>query len=299
MSLQLSPHSRGLLLTAIGGLALTVDIPLIKLADGDVWSILFLRGSSTLVAALILWLIWRGVTASAPPLIPGRAGLAVAACYGLTSLCFISAVYHTSTANLVFIVAFSTVFATAFSWFFLKERPRTQTLVAIAAMIVAIGIIVQDGFRSGGWLGDMLAFGAALSIAAAIVISRASGRDMGFTPLVAVVLPAAVGGFMVAQDGLNVEVPFWIILDGLIVVPVAFYLLATGPRYISGPEVAMFYLLETVLAPVWVWMIFSETPTRNSLIGGFLLIAVLLAHSVWQIRAGRARNRAQPVRHAP
>ena len=59
--------------------------------------------------------------------------------------------------------------------------------------------------------------------------------------------------------------------------PLSFFCLAAGPRYISGPEVAMFYLLETVLAPVWMWMIFYETPTRNSLIGGVILIVALVA----------------------
>ena len=74
--------------------------------------------------------------------------------------------------------------------------------------------------------------------------------------------------------------------------PLSFFCLAAGPRYISGPEVAMFYLLETVLAPVWMWMIFYETPTRNSLIGGVILIVALVAHSVWQLAQGR-RRRAQ------
>lgn len=299
MSAHHADHSKGLLLTAIGGLALTVDIPLIKLANGDVWSILFLRASSTLLAAIVIWLVWRAVARNAPPLVPGRAGLAVAALYGITSVCFMAAVFHTSTANLVFIVAFSTVFATALSWIFLKERPKPPTLAAMAVMIVAIGIIVQDGLSSGGWFGDLLALGAALSIAAAIVISRASGRDMGFTPLVAVVIPLLIGGAVVAQNGLNVEAPFWIVLDGLVIIPVAFFLLATGPKYISGPEVAMFYLLETVLAPIWVWLIFSETPTSQSLMGGLILISALLAHSLWQLHQGRKRRATLALRHAP
>ena len=54
----------------------------------------------------------------------------------------------------------------------------------------------------------------------------------------------------------------------------------------------MFYLLETVLAPVWVWMIFSEVPTRNSMIGGTILIVALVAHSLWQLADGRRRTAA-------
>jgi hypothetical protein len=70
--------------------------------------------------------------------------------------------------------------------------------------------------------------------------------------------------------------PGWLMLNGLIVIPVAFWCLATGPKYISGPEVAMFYLLETILAPVWMWLIFSEAPTRLGLIGGAIIVTRLL-----------------------
>lgn len=290
-----SDHSKGLFLTAVGGLALTIDIPLIKLANGDVWSILLLRSSATLTAALVAWFVWNLIWRNAPPLIPGKAGLAVAACYGVTSLCFMSAVFYTSTANLVFLVAFNTVFATVLSWVFLRERPKNQTLAAMVIMIAAIAIIVAEGFTAGGWLGNLLALGAALSIAGAIVLSRKSGADMGFTPLVAVVLPMSIGGFMVLQNGLVAEAPFWIILDGLIVIPIAFFLLATGPKYLSGPEVAMFYLLETVLAPLWVWMIFSEVPTIYSVVGGSLLVVTLICHSLWQLRENRKPRSAQTL----
>ncbi|TIP40233.1 MAG: EamA/RhaT family transporter, partial [Mesorhizobium sp.] len=52
-------HTRGLLLTALGGVTLTVDIPLIRLAHGEAWSILLLRTGSMFTAALVIWVIWR------------------------------------------------------------------------------------------------------------------------------------------------------------------------------------------------------------------------------------------------
>ena len=62
------------------------------------------------------------ITPNAPHLIPGRPGLVVAALYGLGSITFITAVYNTSTANLVFILAFNTMFAALLSWIFLKRE---------------------------------------------------------------------------------------------------------------------------------------------------------------------------------
>ena len=83
------------------------------------------------------------------------------------------------------------------------------------------------------------------------------------------------------------------------IMPISFFCLANGPKYISGPEVAMFYLLETVLAPVWVWMIFAEVPTRNSLIGGMILIVTLVAHSTWQLIEGRKRRADSALNRRP
>ena len=290
-------HVKGLLITGIGGLALTIDIPLLKLAEGEAWSVLLLRTSVTLVAALVIWAVWRTITPAAPKLVPGRKGLVVAALYGLGSIFFITAVYNTTTANLVFILAFNTMFAALLSWLFLGERLRSGTLLAMAAMIAGILVIVWDSVGTGNLFGDLTAACSALTIASAITISRASGEDMGFTALVGVVFPLAVAAFMVGGQGFRIEEPWWIVFNGAVVMPLSFFCLAQGPRYISGPEVAMFYLLETVLAPVWMWIIFYETPTRNSMIGGVILIVSLVAHSIWQLIEGRRRRASTAVRY--
>jgi len=278
-------------------MTLTVDIPLIRLANGEPWSILVTRAGMTLLAALVIWTIWRIITPKAPQLIPGRAGLAATALYGIAAVTFIAAVFNTSTANLVFILAFNPVFSALLSWLFLGERPRPATFLTMAAMIVGVAIIVGDSMGSGHLWGDVLALSTALCIAGAITISRASGKDMGFTPLVGVVLPFLVAAFVVGKSSYQVSEPGWIVFNGAVIMPVSFFCLAAGPRYISGPEVSMFYLLETVLAPVWVWMIFSEVPSRNSLIGGAILIVSLVAHSLWQLREGRRRRAAAAMRH--
>ncbi|MDX8446583.1 DMT family transporter [Mesorhizobium captivum] len=290
-------HQKGLLITAIGGLTLTVDIPLIRLADGSPWTIMMLRTGTTLIAALVIWAVWRALRSNAPQLIPGWSGLAVALCYGLTGITFVTAVYHTSTADLVFILAFNTVFAALLSWLFLKERPRLGTMIAMLAMIVGVLIIVGGSVGTGKLFGDFMALCSAFFVALAITISRASGKDMGFTSLVGVIFPLALATFMVSGEGLQVNAPWWIIFNGAVIMPISFFCLAAGPKYISGPEVAMFYVLETVLAPIWVWLIFAEAPTRDSLIGGTILIVTLVAHSLWQLHEGRKRRVALGVGH--
>lgn len=291
-------HRKGLLLTAIGGAALTVDIPLIKLANGEPWSILALRSGATVIVALALWCVWRALRKDAPKEKPGRVGLTVAALYGLGSISFTFAVFNTSTANLVFILALVSMVAALMSWLFLGERPSTATFLAMGVTLVGVLVIIGGGMESGGLLGDALALCSTLLIAGALTISRASGRQMGTAALAGNALPFIVALVMVGQVGFVTEAPAWILFDGAVIMPIAFFCLATGPKYLSAPEVAMFYLLETVFAPIWVWVLFTEAPSTNSLIGGSIVVFALIAHALWQLAHG-ARKRAEPLPRHP
>ena len=297
MLANLPDHVKGLLLALIGGLVLTIDIPLLRLASGDPWSVMLMRSGMVLAVCAAVLLSTRLASGKAVKLVPGKTGLWVTLLYGASAIFFLVAVFHTSTANLVFILAFNPMFAALLAWIFLGERPKAITLVAMVLMALGVLIIVHDGLAAGSFFGDVLALLAGLSIAAAITITRTSNEDMGFTPLVGAIAPFAAALVMTGQTGFRIDHPWWLILNGGLVIPISFFCLARAPRYISGAEVAMFYLLETVLTPVWVWVVFSEVPTNQAMIGGMILIVTLIAHSVWQLVAGRRRKAAKAVRH--
>jgi drug/metabolite transporter (DMT)-like permease len=281
---HLSDHRKGLLLTAVGGLALSMDIPLVRLADGEIWSILTARSVAMVLATFVILIAMRLFSGRWPLLVPGRPGLLAGFLYGLSSVTFVLAVFNTATANVVFIVAFNPMFGALLSWLFLKEKPQPITLITMLFMIFGVGLIVREGLSSGHVFGDAMALLSALVLAAAITVGRASRREMGFVPLLAALLPAALGLAQVLPSGLSITHPGWIVFNGAIMMPVAFWCLATGPRYLSAPEVGMFYLLETVLAPIWVWLIFAETPATMTLVGGAILVAAIAAHSVWMAK---------------
>lgn len=285
----LADTRRGMLLASIGGMALTVDVPLIRLAGGDFWSVLVVRSGGTVISAVVIWLAYRLMTGRSLKLVPGRGGLIVAALYAVSALTFITAVYNTTTSNLVFILAFNTVFSALLSWIFLKQRPAPATLAAMLAMIVGVALIVWDGISAGHVIGDAAALASAFLMACALTVSRSLRRDMGFTPMIANLVPAVIAVLFIghARTGLTIDHPVWIVLNGFVVIPLSFWCLATGPKYLSAPEVAMFYLLETILAPVWVWLIFGETPSTISAVGGAIMVVALVAHSIWQIARSR------------
>lgn len=280
----ITPHQKGLLITFIGGLALSFDVPLVRLSGGSAWQVIALRSIMTLGAALVIWALIRLLTRNAPVLVPGRWAALAGVFYGISTMFFLGAVFHTSTANVVFIIAFNPMFAALASWIFLKERPSPATIVTMLVMVVGVGIIVQGSLEGGHLLGDLLALGAAMLLAGAITIGRATRQDMGFVPLVGAAIPAVIAGVFAWPEGFALPAPWWLALDGIIMIPLAFFCLATGPRYLKAAEVGMFYLLETVLAPVWVWIVFSEVPTSQSLVGGLIITVALIGYSGLQMR---------------
>lgn len=290
-------RTTGLALAAFGGLVLTSDVPLIRLGNGDVWSVMSVRAGCTLVSGLAAWWLYRRVTGRDTQLVPGWQGAGVGLCYAAASLFFIAAVHMTPTANLVFILALNPMVSALMSWVFLKERPSNVTLLAIAIMLGAVTLIVEEGLSAGHYLGDLLAFLATVALAIGITLTRHSGKEMGFVAVLASGVTLVVCLPIVLTGEFNVAEPGWIVFNGLVVIPLSFFCLALAPRYLPGAEVAMFYLLETILAPIWVWLIFSEAPTGQVLIAGTIMIATLAAHSAWQIHDGRKRRAASLPRH--
>ena len=292
MTARVIDRKRGLSIAAFGGLALSFDIPMVRLTNGDMWSVQFLRSIIIVAVTLAIWLAARVLFNKRFDLVPGRAGAAVILMYGITTVLFFYSVFATSTANLVFLLAFNPMFGALLGWLILGEMPKLPTFLAMLVMIAGVFIIVQEGLSGGHVLGDLAALGAAFIMAVAITLTRASGRDMGFAALISAIVPAAVAGLLVLQQGgIQAEAPGWIILNGTFLMPAAFFCLALAPSFLPGATVGMFYLLETILAPVWVWMIFKEAPTGQTLIGGGILLAALLAHSIWELNEER-RTRA-------
>lgn len=283
----------GAALGAFGGLVISFDIPMIWLAGSDPWVTLTIRGACMAVALTLVWLLFLRRPGRTTPVYDAHF-VAVGVLYGVSTFFFTLAIYTTTTANLVFILAFMSMIAAVLAWAFIGERPRPATWVAIAATISGVAIIVSDGIEAGGRIGDFYALCAAFLLAMALVITRKSGKDMSLAPGLGGLVTLAMGAAFMGQWAGWPDAPMWLFLNGLVVIPLATFCLALAPRFIPAPHAAMFYLIETVLAPVWVWIIFNETISQATLIGGSLVIGTVTAHSLWNIHRPLTRLQADP-----
>jgi drug/metabolite transporter (DMT)-like permease len=291
----LTDHRKGLLLTSLGVLVLTPDSLLVRLIDAEPFTLLVWRGALQALGILaILAVQYRG-RLTLPFRAIGRSGFLLAAVFSGSTFCFITALSLTSVADVLIIVAAAPLAAAIFSLVFLGESVPPRTWIAICLTLVGIGLLVSEDLGSGSLLGDVFAFGCALCVGATFTITR-HARAVSMVPAMVLAgcltgtlaLPLALllesGGLIFAGPQLG-----YTLVMGLIVVPVSFAFITVGPRYLPAPEVGLLLLLETVLGPIWVWLVIGEYPGDLALLGGALVVATLAGHT---IAGGRRRRPA-------
>ncbi|MEM9574756.1 MAG: EamA family transporter [Pseudomonadota bacterium] len=281
---RINNHRKGLVITGIGAFLMTFDIPLVRLAESDEWTVVYVRGMCVFFVMLGYWFWTHHRRGNKIPFINGVGGFAAAATFAVTNISFMTAIHHTTAANAVFILAFAPLFAAILSRIFLAEPVRIHTWLAIGVAIAGILIIATSGFDSGHTFGDLMALLAATSLASSLTIMRWSGKDMTFSPGFGSLLTAIVAVWFADPFSLNATQTALLGFNSLLIMPISLGLLALGTRYISAPEVAMLMLLDSFLAPVWVWLLLGEVPAGQVLIGGGIVISAILVHSVIQAK---------------
>jgi len=196
-----------------------------------------------------------------------------------SSLGLVLAFTLTRAANVVVILSAAPLFAALFSRLFLQEKTPPRTWLAIFVAIAGVAWVMADSLGGGRLTGDLLAAGATLLTGGYFTVIRRH-PELHQAPIV------AGGGLLLALLALPLATPFdlpqssylWLFVSGFLQMPIAVALITVGPRYLPAAEVSLFLLLETVLAPLWVWLALGETPPASVLSGGTVIVSALIAN---------------------
>ena len=209
----------------------------------------------------------------------GGAGWAYAFTSGIGMLCFIGALKNTTVAHVAIIYATVPFAAAALAWLVLREVPSRAALAA--STIALVGAVTMVGFGDEGHLtGDLIAVVMVISAAVMIVLVRARPNlpTLPAAATSAIWAPLACLPFATTAglDAWNIGM---LAAFGFINTTVALALFILGSRRLPAVETALLSALESPLTPLWVWLIFSETPGRATLIGG----AVVMSAVFWYV----------------
>jgi drug/metabolite transporter (DMT)-like permease len=203
--------------------------------------------------------------------------LGVALGSAVATICFLNALRLTSVADVMVVGATAPFFTAALAWLLIGERERATTLVASLLAVLGMAAMMGGALQAGDISGDLLALAMTVSMALVMVLIR---RKAEVSMLPAVCLSAFLCVVFVLPRAEPLAVGgrelFLLALFGVTQLGLGLLLLALGIRHVSATRSALINVLDSPLAPVWVWLAFGEVPAWSTVVGGAVVMAAVL-----------------------
>ena len=272
----------GPILVLLGGFSLSWGGLIIRSFEGaSIWQILFYRSIFFLWALITFLLLTYGKKtfkkikeAGVPGLVGGifLSGSYVAYMYSMT---------ETTVANVVFIISTQTVFLPILAYFFLREKISPRGLVAIVLAMIGVTLMIGDSFGTGSLNGNLAALVIPINFSILILIIRKYPKvDMIPAIFYAGIFSCLYG--LIFLDGLDISSKdVWLsFLLGVPQLAFGFIFITIGSRTTPAVMVGLLMLMETIFAPIWVWLFYNEIPPTSVLIGGLIIISAVVMKSL-------------------
>lgn len=278
----------GLALSVSGIVLLSPDSLILRLINVDVWTLVFWRGSLSALGLLIMIALIDRRSPLRAMLSIGAHGAWVAFSFAIGAFAFVFAIMNTAVANALVIMSSSPLLAAILGFVLFRQQATRATWLAAAVIALGLGVVFLGSLQTGRILGDLSALIASSTLAFSFVMIQRH-REVSMLPAV------SWSGVILALCALPLAHPADVssetfgltVLLCLLIVPMSMGLIALSPRYLSAPEVSLVMRLEVLLAPLWVWLVLGEVPSRQTFIGGGVILVTLVALSIVSIRPKR------------
>ena len=281
---------RGALLVAAASCFWSSGGLIARLLGTDPWTTSFWRGlfSAAFLGAVLTWRFRRAGTGW-PRL--GWPAVAFACSIAAASTCFLLALQRTTVANTLVVMSTGPYLAGLLGWLILGERVRARSWVTMALTVAGTAIMVSGSWGAGTLAGDLLALGMAAAFATGVVAVRAN-PDVPMAPAAALGALLASALALPFADALSVGGRDLALLAVFgLQLAAGFLLFTAGAASIPAAEASLIGLLETVLGPLWVWLLLGERPGPWTLVGGGIVLAAVATHAALDLTRPRSETR--------
>ena len=191
----------------------------------------------------------------------------------LGMMCFISAFFFTSIANVSFVYGAMPLVTMLAAWLALRDPLTTTGLISTVLSGLGVAVLVWGGQNPDDLLGIGLAFlmtffMAALTIAAKFFPDASAMKSAYLSGFIAAMLVFPFSQSMSASSHDLV----WLALYGLVNVGLGFGVYLLGVARVPALAAALIGLSEIPLAPIWAFLLFDERITIPMTIGGGLVV---------------------------
>ena len=282
---NLTDQQKGSLMAFVAVMFITPDSLFIRLSNVDTWGLVFYRGIIPFFTVFLGMLLIYKLNFFKILFTSGYHGLIYIGTFSLTNITFVVSIQNTNVANTLVMIATAPMLSAILGAIFLKEPPDKKTWISIIVTFLAIIYIFFDSIKLGNFYGDILGFVTALGLAiGAVTIRSAKTKNLVPAAVVGKLFVATFALFFIESFALIDRDLFIIPLMCILCVAIPFVLVTIAPRFIPAAEVNLFFLLETIIGPIWVWLIIKEQPSIETLQGGVIIIATIAIHSFLKLR---------------
>ena len=281
----LTYQQKGSLLAFVAVLFITPDSLFIRLSNVDTWGLVFYRGIIPFFTVFLGMILIYKLNFFKILFDSGYHGIIYVITFSITNITFVVSIQNTNVANTLVMIATAPLLSAILGAIFLKEPPDKKTWISIIITFFAILYIFFDSLKMGNFYGDILGFITAIGLAVgAITIRSAKSKNLVPAAVVGKLFVASFALFFIESFVLQDKDLFIVPVMCILCVAIPFVLVTIAPRFITAAEVNLFFLLETIIGPIWVWMIIKEQPSIETLLGGLVIIITIAIHSFLKLK---------------
>lgn len=204
---------------------------------------------------------------------------------GTSNIFFITAIKTTTVANVVIIFGTAALFSALFAYIFFKEKITINIIIASFFMFVGLFVIFNDELEVGSLDGNIYALlCTSLFAMSFVLLSRYKQMDRVLLTALSGLVLSIIAFFFCEDLAIDLKTLAVVMTMGLLISPISRVLLGTGAKYISASEVSLLMIIETIMAPVWVWIFLDEVPSSYTFIGGSIIVVTLIVNSLYTLK---------------
>ena len=271
----------GYILLLFGGFCLSWGGFIIRsFEEASIWQILFLRSFFFLLALIAFLLVTYKRNTFNVIKESGLPGLLGGFVLSFSFVAFVVAMSNTTVANVVFIISTQTMFLAIFGYFYLKEKVSLIGLISILLAMSGIIIMVGDSISGGSLFGNIVALAIPINFAILVMIIRKNTKVDMVPAIFYSGIFSLIYGFFLAESFEFTKHDLWMgFLLGVPQLAVSFICITIGSRTVESATVGILMLMETLCAPLWVWLFLNEIPPISVFIGGAVIISAIILKS--------------------
>ena len=271
----------GYILLLFGGFCLSWGGFIIRsFEEASIWQILFLRSFFFLLALIAFLLVTYKKNTFNIIKESGLPGLLGGFVLSFSFVAFVVAMSNTTVANVVFIISTQTMFLAIFGYFYLKEKVSLIGLISILLAMSGIIIMVGDSISGGSLFGNIVALAIPINFAILVMIIRKNTKVDMVPAIFYSGIFSLIYGFFLAESFEFTKHDLWMgFLLGVPQLAVSFICITIGSRTVESATVGILMLMETLCAPLWVWLFLNEIPPISVFIGGTVIISAIILKS--------------------